>query len=73
MSRYMSATSIQLTTHKIKILENVLFYGRCSYYPIVEWLLITHAHIPTQHMLIFTTRMGNMSMFWRLNIELIIV
>ena len=37
MSRYMSATSIQLTTYKINILENVLFYGKCSYYPIVEW------------------------------------
>ena len=25
--------------------------------------LITHAHIPPQHMLLFATRMGNISMF----------
>ena len=39
------------------------FMAKCSYYPIGKWLLITHAHIPPQHMLIFATRMGNMSMF----------
>ena len=29
-------------------------------------VIIRHAHIPPQHMLIFATRMGNMSMFSKL-------
>ena len=35
--------------------------AKCSYYPIVKMLIITHAHILTQHMLIFSTHIGNMS------------
>ena len=44
----------------MNILENVFFYGKVLILPYCQnkWYLITHARIPTQHVLIFATHMG---------------